>query len=172
MKKQLFIFVIAIIGSINLSAQESASFGITAGYLSGTSKVEQFGESLSDNQTGFYGGLVIELPFSEKFMLQPEVLYVNINDLSFLQIPIMAKVYVTEALYIQAGPQITYTLEQIFDDFTKFNLAIGGGLGYDILPKLFVNAKYVFQLNNYFTGPQDISSKLNFFNVGLGYKFN
>ena len=65
-----------------------------------------------------------------------------------MQIPIMAKMYVTEQFNIQAGPQITYTLEEVIDDFTKFNIGLGAGLGYDITEDVFIESRYVFQLNN------------------------
>ena len=171
MKKLLLTILFLLIGFASLIAQNDR-FGITAGYLSGNAKVNFYGEEAKNNESGFYGGLIIEIPLSEKFKIQPEFLYANIDNNSFLQIPIMAKLYAGDKFYFQAGPQITYTLEKIYDEFTKFNIALGGGVGYDIVSGLYVNAKYVFQLNNYFTGPQDFSSKIDFLNVGLGYKFN
>lgn len=170
--KKVFLFIAVVLGAVVTSqAQEDARFGVTAGYLSANAKIESQGISLTDSQGGFYIGLVADLNVAEKFNIQPELLYANVDDISFLQLPIMGKYYVAEKFNLQGGIQITYTLEEVADDFTKFNFGLGGGLGYDINEDFFLQARYVFQLNNYFTGSEDITSKIGFLNFGVGYKF-
>ena len=172
MNKLLLTATFLILGIATSWAQETTRIGITAGYVNGQTKVKINEMKGSDGESGFYGGLIVEIPISEKFKVQPELLYTNINDFNFLQIPIMAKFYPVDRFYFQAGPQLTYTLDKIGESFTKFNIGLGGGFGYDIVSGLYANMKYVFQLNNYFTGSDNYNSKIDFLSVGLGYKFN
>lgn len=170
--KKIVLFSVFLFLGITTVAQE-LNFGVSAGYISGKGKLSGSNTvSLeSDAQSGFYAGLLIELRILNKIKVQPELLYMNFEDSDFLQVPIMVKVYPIPKLYLQAGPQFTYTLEEVFDDFTKLNLGIGAGAGFDIAFGLFVNARYTFQVNNYYTGPADIKSQINFLTAGVGYKF-
>lgn len=74
----------------------------------------------------------MEFPISERFSFQPELLYSgqgftmltrnqdNIFDtdenvefqLAYLQLPLMAKFYLIEGLFIEAGPQFGYKLSE------------------------------------------------------------
>ncbi|MAY21425.1 MAG: OmpW family protein [Flavobacteriaceae bacterium] len=169
--KKLFFLLVVVLFTMQISAQETR-FGATAGYLNGASKITVFGEETSGTDSGFYGGLVAEIGLSESFAIQTEVLYMNIDDSSLLQVPFFGKIYVSEKFFFQAGPTITYTLEEIAEDFTKFNLGVGGGLGYDITEDFFIETRTSFQLNNYYNGRADIKSRINFISLGIGYKFS
>jgi opacity protein-like surface antigen len=103
--------------------------------------------------------------------VQPELLYANVDDTSFIQVPLMVKVYPIPKVYIQAGPQFTYILEDVLDDFSKLNTGAAIGAGVDIAFGLFAQARYVFQLNNNYTGPADINLRANSLQAGIGYKF-
>jgi len=170
MKKLLLTVVITVVAMVSMNAQ--TSFGVTSGYLSADAKTDIEGVKSTTSESGFYIGMVADIKISEEFHVQPELVYVNINDLSFMQIPIMAKFYVADKFSLQVGPEITYTLEKTYGDFTKFNLGLGLGAAYDFSEKFFIEGRYTFQANNYYTGNQDVTSRINFLNVGLGYKFN
>jgi len=166
--------IIFIIAFFSLSSAYSQSkFGFTAGYVNGFAKAVSFGDKATDSESGFYAGVILDNTASEAVHVVAELTYMNINDISFLQLPLLAKIYISNSPFnIQGGLQLTYTLEEVFDDFTKFNIGIGGGFGYDIGEHFFAETRYIFQLNDYFTGPDEIlESKINFFNIGLGYKF-
>ncbi|GEQ86548.1 hypothetical protein ULMS_20560 [Patiriisocius marinistellae] len=170
--KNIILISISFLLGLSTMAQD-LNFGLSAGYISGDGKISG-GDTINfdqDAETGFYAGVLVEFELTKRFRVQPEVLYVNIDDSNFLQIPLMVKLYPIPKLYIQAGPQFTYTLEEIFDDFTKLNLGIGAGAGFDIAFGFYVNARYTFQVNNYYTGPADIKSQINFLNAGIGFKF-
>ncbi|MDX1827991.1 MAG: DUF5777 family beta-barrel protein [Lutibacter sp.] len=170
MKKLLLTVVITVVTMVSMSAQ--TSFGVTSGYLSAESKLDLEGTKFTDSNSGFYVGIVADIKVSEEFHVQPELVYTNISDLSFMQIPIMAKFYVADKFSLQVGPEITYTLEKTYGDATKFNIGLGLGAAYDFSEKFFIESRYTFQVNNYYTGNQDVTSRINFLNVGLGYKFN
>ena len=85
--------------------------------------------------TAIYFGVYAEIPVSETFSIQPELLYskqggtqdgslvfqeANVNyestfNLSYLTVPIMAKFYVAKGLSLEAGPQIGFLLKSEFD---------------------------------------------------------
>ena len=91
----------------------------------------------------------------------------------------IAKYHVSEEFNIQFGPQIGLAggddidaIEDLLgDDFTKLNLQLAVGAGYDISEELFVQARYGFQLNNHFTGSESFDLKINTITVGVGYRF-
>ncbi|WGK64574.1 outer membrane beta-barrel protein [Croceiramulus getboli] len=174
MKNVFKITLLALFVVGGLQAQE-VRFAGTAGYTLATAKIDipEFGDE-SESESGFYFGLVAEFDLTESIELRPELTYVNVDDTSFLQVPILAKFGIAESGFsLLAGPTVTYTLEDVDDVFTRFNIALGAGVSYDITANLFAEARYAFQLNNYYTGDEvdDLTSRINFLNIGLGYRF-
>ncbi|WP_291868862.1 porin family protein [Maribacter sp.] len=86
-----------------------------------------------DSKPGFHLGGVLEIPFSDKIIIQPEAL-ISLqgsggffeDDLNFwyITVPVVAKYNVWEDLYIEAGPQ----LGVLFSDNLDGN-SFGGGDG-------------------------------------------
>ncbi|WP_459209898.1 porin family protein [Aquimarina rhabdastrellae] len=179
MKKITFFALFMVLGLVSMNAQEDIRFGVTAGYANATAKLKAGNIDESEGSSGFFLGALAEFKLNEKFSIEPKLTFTQIsedgNKTDFLQLPVMAKFYpVSDSGFnLQAGPQITYTLEDISDDFTKFNIALGAGVGYEFLDNFFVDARYHLQLNNYYTGSgsDDIKSRVNFLNIGIGYKF-
>lgn len=154
------------------SAKAQTQFGLTAGYFGVSSKSSTIGgNSLSDTASGFHVGAIADFKTSEKLHVQPELLYVNANGTDAIIIPVFLKYYATEKFSILAGPQASYILKDASTDFTPFGLSLATGLGYDITQKLFLQARYSVQINNYYTGNEDFRARDNFFTVGIGYKF-
>ena len=165
----IFIFLLFTFFTVHSQTQ----FGLTAGYINSNSKLDIAGDKFSGTDSGFYAGVVLDNKVTEMFSIVAELSYMNIDNINFLQLPIFAKVYIADSSFnVQGGLQVTYTLEEVLDDFTKFNFGLGGGFGYDITEHFFVETRYIFQLNNYFKGSNDIiKSKINIFSIGAGYKF-
>jgi len=113
-------------------------------------------------------------------------------------IPISARYYATPELGIYAGPYVSFKtnttakievsgamadprairegeefLERAFNDnmkSTDFGLFFGAD--YNVYKGLFVDARYSFGLTNMLKNPvNDEKLKMNFFQIGLGYKF-
>jgi opacity protein-like surface antigen len=175
MKKLLLMAAIAVFGLTNVNAQDT-TFGALAGFSSLSLDITDFG---SDSETGFHIGAFAEIGISDSFSVQPELTYTSVKDLSVISLNAMAKYHVSEEFNIQAGPQIGFiggdiadALEDLTgDDFTKLNLQLAIGVGYDFSDVLFAQARYGFQLNNHFTGEGDGEIKINALTVGIGYKF-
>lgn len=163
--KKLVLAAVAVFAIGNSAfAQQEVKFGPKAGVnFSNVSGVDN-----SEMKTGFHVGAVAEIKFTEKFSVQPEVLYssqgtkftsnnseVNWNN-DYINIPIMAKYYIVEGFSVEAGPQVGFLTkaeqEGTFGGFTgkvdrkdafkSVDFGVNFGLAYDLSSGLFVNARY------------------------------
>ncbi len=219
MKKLLFFIVLVIAGQTQLMGQEfglGAKAGINFANLGGDED-EYDGKS----KTGFHLGLVAEFMLTEKFGIQPEVLYSTqgtkieesgtefgmtynfeaTQDLDYVNVPILAKYYFTDALSLELGPQIgflvkgeqEYTIsldgetesgkEDIKDYVKSTDFGLAAGLGYKFYGGLFVNARYILGLSSINDEDQGIDDgfdedfisdskiKNNVFQLSLGFMF-
>ena len=169
--KPLVIFSFLFLATF-LSNAQSTQFGVTAGviYVKGEGRFEE--RVATRSETGFYAGGIVDISISDKFHVQPEVVLAASDEGGAMFVPIMAKYYLISGLSIQGGPQFDYTFEQIPDNFTSLGIAAALGIGYDISQRFFVEARYSFQLNDYYTGDLDATATVNNLLVGIGYKFN
>ena len=135
---------------------------------------------------GFQIGAFAEFKISQKFAIQPELMYSTQGassdsggdlKLDYINIPVMAKYYVAKSFSLEAGPQIGFLVSAKADgedvkDFVKstdfsFNL----GAGYDFTEKLSAGLRYNFGLSNIDDTDSGDSVKNGVFSVSLGYKF-
>ena len=119
MKKLVFIFLLNLLIGSTLFAQ--VSVGIKAGgALSGhTFDGIGLGEGEFIKPT-YLGGLFVSVPLTDKFNLQPEVLYTNKGDqsssgdlrynLHYINLPIMLQYHVLDRLTVELGPEFGYLL--------------------------------------------------------------
>ena len=191
MKKLLFIAVIAILSSLNVSAQETpsstkeTSYGVTAGFQSTNFKLSL--KNLIENEVdaeGFFIGLFAEFPLSEKFSIQPELHFssVAIYDYPFenLIISMFLKYYITEKFNVMSGLQFDYVTNKNFENYTSSGLGLGIGLGIDITDSILISSRYSFGITDRIDSLEviddsidssDFSAKTNIFQIGLGYRF-
>ncbi|NQY05968.1 MAG: PorT family protein [Flavobacteriaceae bacterium] len=170
--KNFILPVLVCLFSISILQAQDVQFGVTAGYIQGFYTLELNGQDLSpDGSGGFQVGGLVDIGISDAFHLQPEVLYININDGSGLLVPLMAKYYFGENFNIQGGPMFDFALEEIPEDYTSLGISAALGFGYDFTENWFAQSRFGFQLNDYYNGDADISSKSNILTVGVGYKF-
>lgn len=182
MKKLLF--AIAFLYAGTLSAQQF-EFGAKAGVNFASLNGDDI-EGL-DGRTGFHLGLVAELPVSEKFSVQPEVLYSALGatasegdgtiKFDYISLPVMAKYYVVDGLSLEAGPQIAINVvaeaemdgeSEEIEDVETLEFAAGFGAGYQLPMGLFFQARYVLGINEAWEFP---GLKNNVFQLSAGYKF-
>ena len=170
MKKLMLMAAFAVFGLSNVNAQET-SFGVKAGVDFASSKVEFDGFSATGSETGFYVGAFAEIGVSEKFAVQPELLYVAVTDANQIALPIMAKFMVTDQFNVMAGPTLGFVMDQP-EGFNSFNYGIEAGVSYEFTEEFFAEARYNIGLANLIEdGGSDVSAKLSGFFLGVGYKF-
>lgn len=140
MKKVILSFAMLLIYSISYNTYAQ---GIGLGIKAGANFSNQSITDISTNsKTGFHGGAYVILAFSEKWAIQPEVLYSSqgselpndLNDLTYLSIPVLLRWKPISLLSIEAGPQFSSLLDAVDDsgdsikeDFknSDFGLAVG-----------------------------------------------
>ncbi len=194
MKNFLLTAVFAVITIVSINAQ---SFGAKAG----VNFASLNGDEDFDGRTSFFVGAVVEFEISESFSLQPELLYSSQGakssfsedgfdfeakyKLDYLNIPIMAKYYVTEGFSIEAGPQVGFLLsakadyeedgesdsEDIKDDLSSVDFGLNFGLGYKLDSGLNFGARYNLGLSNVADSEGDIDIKNGVFQLSIGYFF-
>lgn len=125
MKKLGFLAIIAIMSFSTVNGQE-----VRMGIKGGVNFANIGGDNTDglDGLTGFHLGGLVEIPVTERFAVQPEVLYSaqgakreitrSFGDVSFkatgktkldyINIPILAKYYLVDGLAVEAGPQVGF----------------------------------------------------------------
>jgi len=121
------ISIVAIMAFVFTASFAQVNYGVKGGLSFYSAEASEEGISFDyDAKLGLGLGGFVRLDLSEKFQLQPELMYLQKNaelegsmsvyswkskiKLDYLSIPIMAKYYITEGLNIYAGPQIEFLL--------------------------------------------------------------
>jgi hypothetical protein len=165
MKKTILIAFVLFTVATNVQAQ-LAQFGVKGGInyanFTGTS-------FKTDAITSFHLGLVAEIKLLDKVALQPELIYSTQgysipgktvagiviedfqNELGYLSIPVLAKIYINDTFSIEAGPQASFLLSEKnkFDlENTKtFDFSLAAGLGVKITKRIFIQGRYLLGLS-------------------------
>ena len=180
MKKLLLSAVIAVFAMSNVNAQE-VKFGAKAG-VNFASLGGDDSDGL-DGRTSFHVGAVAEIGISEKFAVQPELVYssqgFSVDDenlkLDYINLPILAKFFVAEGFSIEVGPQVGFLIsadaegEDVKDLFKSTDFSGALGLGYKLESGLNFAARYNLGLGNVVDGDGDL--KNNVIQLSVGYFF-
>lgn len=169
--KKVLLMTVAAFGFVFSSQAQEVRFGATAGYLNARGSVKAEDISISASESGFYLGAMADFAVSDNFSVQPELLYASVDGSDGLLLPILGKFAISEKFNFQVGPQLVFSLEDTPEDFSSVEFDIAGGIGYDINEDFFVEARYTFQINNSYTGSEDVKVRGNYLTIGMGYKF-
>ncbi len=150
MKKLACIFLFSLLVSFSLVAQ--VSIGLKAGGALSGHAYESIGLGESDFVKPTYlGGLFVSIPLTDKFSIQPEVLYSNkgfrtgrpeipggrVGDrlyfnLRYVNVPIMLQYHVLDRLTVELGPELGYLLGSS-SEIGMFNLFTQSSTSFDEL---------------------------------------
>lgn len=138
---------LGIKGGINYANQTGTDITITSGNY-----------KTADAITSYHAGLVAEVKLTDKFAFQPELLYSTQgatyknaveefkNELGYVSIPLLAKIYLTNSISLELGPQASFLLSEKnkfdYKQSETFEFSAVGGLGLNITKNLFVQARY------------------------------
>ena len=183
MKKLLLLAVVTVLGFTNGTAQK-----IKFGAKGGLNFASVSGDNAKniDLVTSFNFGILSEIPISDKFSFQPELMYSgqgysfndNTIELSYLNIPLMGKYYLTKGLSVEAGPQIGFLFAaknektDVKDSFNTVDFGVNFGLGYKLDNGLNFGVRYNLGLTD--INNLDNSSNKNkngVFQLSVGYFF-
>ena len=212
MKKLLLTAAIAVFTLSSVNAQD-ITFGAKAGINIANLDVT---DANIDSRTSLHLGVTAEFEISDTFSIQPELLYSaqgatesdtyedsfirEVSEyewkLNYIQIPIMAKFYVSEGLSLEAGPQIGFLASaEVDSDSTETSLFDGSsvstsstvdakeivksvdfglnfGLGYKLDSGLNFALRYNLGLSNiYDVSESTVKIKNRVFQLSVGYTF-
>lgn len=195
MKKTLLILGFTILTLTTVNAQKRVYFGLKGGVNFSNMTSDYFAEN--NIKTGYHFGLVAEIPFGDKFSIQPEILYSNQGtkakllmngggpisseyNFDYIQIPFLAKIYLIQNLSIEIGPSFNFLVkdEQKINSATYTdigeNFEFGGALGvsYKLKSGLFGGLRYVNGFTDVYKNESIGQEAKNYsFQLGLGFMF-
>lgn len=171
MKKSLFLMLIGFLFSVTAVHAQENGFGLRAGI-----NTDEVGNQV---KIGPHFGIYYNIKTADNFSIQPELLYsvqasqipVNtgannestIENLSYINIPVMAKLYVAEGLNVQAGPYFGFLMAARADDdadisikadFAQVDYGLGVGAAYEFPGGFNIGGRYNM-------GLVDVSDGLN-----------
>ena len=162
------------------------------------------------NLTGFHAGAYFEIPVGQRFTIEPGLFYsqkgmkvsqtileesfLNLkgeisSKLHYIELPVLAKVYLTEGLHLYGGPQVAYLASsnvraeagifgfsvgedfQIDSGFRKLDFGLTGGLGYKFVNGVNISAGYEHGLSSLDEGTSHIDAFNRVYKFSLGYTF-
>ncbi|TGV03315.1 porin family protein [Flavivirga rizhaonensis] len=184
MKKLLLCAAIAAFGLSSVNAQ-----GIKLGIKAGANFASLSGDDVDDldGRTSLHVGAAAKIGISDKFALQPELVYSaqgfsyseagfdSTGKLDYINIPVLADFTIIEGLSVQAGPQIGFVIndEEDYDDGETEDIGaesidFGALLGaqFKLENGLFFQARYNLGLSDVIS---DVDAKNNVFSLSVGY---
>ena len=178
---------------VDNTAGKTISFGVKGGVNFANVRGDDFDSP--DTRTSFHVGALAEFPLTNMFSLQTEVLYSGegfktdiqtpLSDgkleyqIDYISVPVLAKIYVTEGLSFELGPQFNFKVnEQVddssvsggteYDEAEDFEFGVAGGLTFQTSVGLFATGRYTYGLTDVI---KDVDAKNSVFQIGVGYKF-
>jgi hypothetical protein len=182
MKKTLLIITLTILTITTVKSQEKIQFGV----LGGINFTNMTSNDLLNNEeykTGFLIGAIVEIPFGDKFSLQPEVLYSTQGvkgivpflytphpgvpnpepvfgeyKLDYIKIPVLAKIYLIKDFSLEIGPSFSFLIndELKYNSITQTDLAKNFEFGGEIGLSYKIKPRFIANAK-YFIGFSDVS---------------
>jgi hypothetical protein len=197
MKKVFFFAVFTVFAFTTSLAQDDgvSSIEINYGIKAGVNFSSIAGDDVDDldGRTSLNVGAVVNIPVSELFAVQPEVVFstqgatfdVDGIDgtarLDYINIPVLADFTVAEGFSLQGGPQVGFKITsevevdgetEELEDVESVDFGLGIGAQYRLPLGLFFQARYVIGLSNINSESDDIKNQNSVFSIGAGWFFN
>lgn len=195
MKKSIVFVAMLLLGTVYTNAQEYVMFGVKGGVNFSNVTGDAFSDFQDESaRTAFHLGLLAEVPVSERFSIQPEVLYsaqgydmARIDDgddlehrFDYISVPVLAKFYLIDGLSLEAGPQFSFLVENEVgmgdsevdlsdDNLNKFDFSLGIGASYKIT-NFFLYGRYNAGLTEIYD-IDGVDAKHGVFQLGVGFLF-
>ena len=200
--KKLIVLAAALL--ISASAFAQFSYGIKGGLnlanISNSDKIADWYEADASMKPSLYLGVFGEYKVNDFLGIAPELVYsrqgytlkekgdgdgkINVR-FNYLNVPIMAKIYLTDGLSLELGPQFGFLMsakmwqkvdgktdtEDVKKDTNSVDVSFGAGLSYSF-GKIFVQGRYNLGLTDTAKDNDgDDKYKNNVIQLGVGYRF-
>lgn len=199
MKKSVLVIALMIMSTTFISAQEYIYFGVKGGVNFSSFNGDGYDDFVDpEERTSFHLGLLAEIPVSDRFSIQPEVLYsaqgydissIDGGDdveyqLDYINVPVLAKVYLFNRFSIEAGPQIGFLVHEEVDtnptgdggdfnlnddQFKKVDFGVGLGASYKF-SNFFISGRYTLGLTDIYD-IEGVDAKNSVIQAGVGLMF-
>lgn len=164
------------------------NFGIKTGFNI-SNAVYNISNASPEGRIGFYVGTLVDFQLSEKFHVQPELLYssegIKDGSVDFLNLPVIIKWYFFDGIHLHAGPQVGMVIdaEGGTAGLNDYSLSGVGGLGYEVPNSGFmITARFTHGITSMIDQDFAIDSGMGYnisgikawsraFQFGIGYKF-
>ncbi len=185
MKNTFYLTLALLVCLSSLNAQD-----FHFGAKGGVNFANVTGDDVEDasSRTGFHLGAVAHIGISDRFGIQPELIYsqqgtkdddIDITlKLDYLNLPILADITVAEGFSLQAGPQFGFSINTEAEDgdgneadvegINDFDLGAAFGAQFLLDSGLFFQARYGLGLSDIV---DDASVKNSNISVSIGYFF-
>ena len=193
--KKLLLIIAVVLFCFNVTAQDMSTSdeGINFGVKAGVNFATITGDETDGvkSKTSFHIGALVEIPVTEKFSVQPELMYSGQGakddssddelKLDYINLPIMAKFYVAEGFSLEAGPQVGFLInskfevdgqsEDIKDETTGIDFGVNFGVGYKMETGLNFGARYNLGLSNIwdFEGSDNLKNHNGVFQISIWF---
>lgn len=178
-----FIFVFLVV-SYGARAQAQLAIGVKGGLNFANLNTDNFS---TKNRTSYHVGSFLLVKLT-KIGIQPEIIFSQQgskvkdpqagnfeSNFSYVNIPVMLKLYTIAGINIQVGPQFGFLTSADFNDqdikseLKGSDLSLGLGVGWDLPLGLTVDARYNLGLSDVSDGSAD-QIKNQVWQFSLGYK--
>lgn len=169
----LFSLFFIIICSVTVKAQ---GFGVRGGYNFAKVTGGDLPDKSSNN--GFYLGVFYEVPILKKLLyVVPELQYSKQGfadvSLDYINVPILAKVYILKIISLELGPQFGFKVGDSGSSsenysYSSFDPAVAAGVSVNLPFRISVNGRYISSFNEVVEGSD---SKNLVFQAGLAFRF-
>lgn len=170
--KKIVLVLMLLTGTLTYA--QRFNLGIKAGVnfatLTGDSDIDL------ENKTGYHIGAIAEVGLNDQFSVQPEIIYSTQGaklesedfDINYLNVPVLAKVYVIKTFSLMVGPQFGYVIDNNGNglDYKDFDLSGSAGAEIKVL-SFFAQARYNFGLSEVSDG----GAKNAVFQLSVGFNF-
>jgi hypothetical protein len=194
MKKIIFLFI-TFSTTVVFSQKSKLDEGIKLGIKGGLNVSNLMGdvEDLGI-RTSVHIGVLAEIIVSDKFSIQPELLYSGQGatyvgsvpgfsryKLNYVTLPVLAKFPVLKGLYLETGPQVGFLISAKnktndsnakIEGIKTIDFGLNAGLNYEFKNGVFIQGRYNLGLTNTgFTGDDNKSARNSVIQFSLGCLF-
>ncbi len=155
------------------------TFGLKVGINSVQMKVASQSSENTQNKSGVYFGAFVNIPSSDAFSIQPEIIYSSTeysgsNKMNFLNVPVLLTFKLSNNFTGFFGPEAQILLDidarENKDLFNSFLLGFTFGANYKVTPNFYLEARPYFAFTKFLE--DDLGyRKFNTLQIGIAYKF-
>jgi hypothetical protein len=189
MKKSLIVIFAISIAAFSNAQKSKQDEGIKLGIKGGLNVSSLMGDAKDVAiRTSIHAGLVAEIIVSDKFSIQPELLYSGQGatetfdgggriKLDYITLPVLAKFPIAKSLSLEAGPQVGFLVSgkrktndsnDKIEGAKTIDFGLDAGLEYELNNGVFFQARYNLGLTDIGSGPENsrISNSVIQFSIG------